>query len=77
MVRLMNQRRIKNPVKYLRGSVFAKIVNGYKPLTIFAKKSIVDVRLCSKYGSVNVTLHLTFFRKMVYRKLMNFLPTEK
>ena len=32
------------------GSVFAKIANGYKPLTIFAKTSIVDVWLGSKYA---------------------------
>ena len=48
------------------------------------KSSIVDVRLGSKYASVNITLHLTFFkrtlknvyrnvyRKNVYRKLMKF-----
>ena len=38
MVHLMNQRHIYNPVKQLRGSVFAKIVDGYNSLTIFAKK---------------------------------------
>ena len=34
---------------YVQSSDFAKIVNGYKPLTIFAKSSIVDVQLDSKY----------------------------
>ena len=33
---------------------FPKIVNGYKPLTIFAKKSIGNVRLGSKYASVKI-----------------------
>ena len=44
------------------------------------KSSIVDVRLGSKYASVNITLHLTFFRRTVYRKLMKYfkaLPKEK
>ena len=38
------------------------------------KSSIIDVRLGSKYASVNITLHLTFFKKKktVYRKLMKF-----
>ena len=37
------------------------------------KSSIVDVRLGSKYASVNITLHLTFLKRtLVYRKLMNF-----
>ena len=31
----------------------AKIVNDFYPLTIFKKSSIVDVRLGSKYASVN------------------------
>ena len=28
---------ISNPVKHLQGSLFAKIANGYKQLTIFSK----------------------------------------
>ena len=37
------------------------------------KSSIVDVRLGSKYASVNITLHLTFLKRtLVYRKLVNF-----
>ena len=31
-------RRIQNPVKHLKWSFFAKIVNGWKPLNIFEKK---------------------------------------
>ena len=30
---------------------FAKIVNGFNPLTIFAKRSILDIRLGSEYAS--------------------------
>ena len=29
---------------------FAKIVNGFKPLTIFAKRSILKVRKCSEHA---------------------------
>ena len=57
MVRLMNHRHIQNPVKHLQGSLFAKIINARK------KKPIADVRLGSKYAPVNITLHLTFFRR--------------
>ena len=48
---------------YVQRSIFAKIVNGYKSLNIFTKSSIVDVQLDSKYVSVKITLHLTFFRE--------------
>ena len=34
---------------------FAKIVNGFQPITIFAIRSILDVWQCSEYASV-VTL---------------------
>ena len=46
------QRGNYNTVEHLGGSFFAKIVNGVKSLIIFAKNSIVDVRLGSKYNSV-------------------------
>ena len=29
---------------------FVKIVNGYKPLTVFAKRSILDVWQCNEYA---------------------------
>ena len=32
-------------------------------LTEVTKSSIVDIQLGSKYASVNITLHLTFFRR--------------
>ena len=34
--------------------LFAKIVNGQKPLTISAESSIIDIRLGSKYVSASV-----------------------
>ena len=36
---------------FLEPSFLVKIVNDHKTLTIFAKSSIVDIRLCSKYAS--------------------------
>ena len=44
--------RIQNPGEHLRGSFFTEIVNSFQPLTIFAKKTIVTVRLGSEYASV-------------------------
>ena len=41
---------IYNPVEHLRGSFFAKIVNGFQLLTNFAKRNLIeDFRLGSKY----------------------------
>ena len=51
------QRRIKNPDKYLRWSYFVKIINGWKPITMFVKSSILDVWQGSEYTSV-VSLNL-------------------
>ena len=48
----LSQKLIFNPVKHLRWSFFAKIVNSLKALSIFAKSSIVDVRPGCKYASV-------------------------
>ena len=42
---------IQNQVEHLRWSFITKIVNGFQPLTIFTKSSIVDVRLGFKYAS--------------------------
>ena len=44
------QANIQNPVKYLRWRLFLKRVNGYKPLTIFAKRFIVDICQGSGYA---------------------------
>ena len=40
---ILIQRRIKNPVKHLRWSVFVNTVNGFKPLTVFANISTLDI----------------------------------
>ena len=41
-------------------------VIGHEPLTIFAKKLHVDLQLGSKYASVNITLHVRFFRRTYF-----------
>ena len=38
--------------------LFAKIINGFQPLTIFAKSSILDVQLGSEYTSESSVLNL-------------------
>ena len=43
------QRRIQNPVEYLRWS-FCEIVNGLKPWTVFPRKLILDVWQSSEYA---------------------------
>ena len=43
--------RIQNPMKYLRRSLSAEIVNGFQTLTIFAKGSVLDVWQGSAYAS--------------------------
>ena len=37
------QRRIQNLFKHLKWSVFAYLVNDFKPLTLYAKHSLLDV----------------------------------
>ena len=44
------------PYQTSKMELLAKIVNGFQPLTIFAKSSILDVRQGSKYTS-NIRLH--------------------
>ena len=63
MVGLMNERGISNSVKHLQGNVFPKIVNGYKQKNYFSKNLHHNVRIGSGYTSVNMTFHLTFFRR--------------
>ena len=63
MVRLMNERGISNSVKHLQGNVFPKVVNGYKQKNYFSKNLHRIVRIGSGYTSVNMTFHLTFFRR--------------
>ena len=43
---------LQNSVKYLRWSVFARVVNGFQLLTIFVKHSILDIWHGSEYSSV-------------------------
>ena len=40
------------PTQTFKMAIFAKIVNGFQPLTIFAKKPILDLWLCFENGSV-------------------------
>ena len=54
--------------KYLGWSFFAKIVNVGKPLTIFVKSFILDVRLCSKYAPGL----LMGYQKKFFQELIQF-----
>ena len=40
--------------------------------SFFENSSIINVQLCSKYTSVNITLHLTFKKNIAFGKLMKF-----
>ena len=42
-VSVFSKRRIQDPFKYLSGNFLAKIINGFKPLSIFAKSTIIDI----------------------------------
>ena len=55
------QKCILNPVERTRWSYFAKIGNGFYPLTIFTKNFIVDVRLDCKCASM-ISLHCSTHR---------------
>ena len=55
-----HQRRIRNTVKHLKMERFAKIINGFQPFTIFAKRSILHVWQGSEHASTH------------YRKLNEF-----
>ena len=56
----IHQRRSHNTVKHLKMEHFAKIINGFQPFTIFAKRSILDVWQGSEHASAH------------YRKLNEF-----
>ena len=43
--------------------LFAKIVNGFSPLTVFVKSSISDICLGSKYLSTNIKAIVKFLKK--------------
>ena len=53
-----HEHQLENASVYMlsRWNIFAKIVNGYKPLTIFPKSSIVDVLYGPKYISTQPLL---------------------
>ena len=53
------QRRIKNPDKHLRWGALRKQINGYKPLTIFAKRSILGIWQGSEYASAYICNYVT------------------
>ena len=59
------QKRIQNPPSRASNmELLAKIVNGWKPFTVFAKSSILDVWLGSEYTSAVKHLWWTFFVKI-------------
>lgn len=49
---LSTQRCIQNLFEHLKMELFAKIINGLRLFTIFAKSTILDVRLGSQFASV-------------------------
>ena len=42
---------IQNPLEHLKMELSAEIVNGFQPITIFPKRSILDVRQGFEYAS--------------------------
>ena len=71
MVRLMNQRRIKNPVKHLRGSIFFKKKFTTTSRKLLSQKSSILDRF--KYAYVNITLNLRFLEEHSLQKVVEFL----
>ena len=61
MVRLMNQRRMKNPVKHLRGSIFFKKKLTTTSRKLFSQKSSILGGF--EYACVNITLNLRFLEE--------------
>ena len=76
------QRHIYNLVKHLRESFFAREVNTKKPLIIFPKSSIADVRLGPSYNSVytfninneNVPIWSLFYGLSTFSKTVGVCP---
>ena len=46
-----HQRRIQNSLKHLRWNFYSKIVNAWKPLTIFTESSILHIWQITEYPS--------------------------
>ena len=65
----LHQRRIKKPVKDLRWSIFAKIVNNLRTLTICAKSSILDIWLGSEHASIHNLLIKLHYGKSYHKRL--------
>ena len=53
-------------------AVFVKTVNGFAPVTIFAKRSILDVRLGFEYVSKTVPNSFTKFTEKFLEGLLSF-----
>lgn len=60
---------IQNPAKQLRWSFFAKILNGRKLFSIFAKSSMLDVCEGSEYPSKIQSMLLVCLRNSIIRTL--------
>ena len=63
------QKHIRKAGKHLKIELFAKIVIGWKPSTIFAKRSISEVCQCSDYTPCS---HMKYF---IYNK--SFIPFHR
>ena len=56
LIRKPGQRRIKNPIKYLRWSFFAKNNSRLSAIDCFVKTSILDISQSSLYASAEIAL---------------------
>ena len=65
-------RNLHNPEAYSKVSqtskmkLCAKIINGFQPLTIFIKGSIIDAWLISKYASLKLSKNFRFLSYLVF-----------
>ena len=66
------------PIKHLKCCFFAKIVNGFPPLTTSAKSSILDVSQGSKCASGTAEKKLFWnIKRQIYYKHVLFHKTMK
>ena len=56
--------------------LFAKIADGFRPLTIFVKSSILDVPLCSEYAFTDNKTLLTFSKTKAVDLSANSVPND-
>ena len=54
--KIFNTETYSEPSRISQMELFAKIVNGFQPLTIFARSSILDVRLGFEYASAEANI---------------------